>query len=452
MSDEGNDNTPGPTPTKKILTPSCETKPAGDAKGKKSKKDRPEPTTFGGKLWYHWVKPIGSVIIVVVVFRSMLFDWNDVPTGSMEPEVHVGDRIAVNRLAYGLQFPLTGPQIGIPFIGPQFDNPLDGVPQIAWGNGPARGDIVTFWNPVTKVRMVKRIVAVPGDTIEMTGGELIINGERATYQDVPANPPTMPVQTKWAVEGAMGRTQYKTAEVAYREETILGETRVVQHIKDRWQDGVQLVELNNGTRGTLSGGVVTAVDFLSNRRAEQVPLAQYLNNNPQPTVFAEMRNGAIYIDGERASFSDLAEAMLAGFADGSRADLLAKAGLSVDGHTFQVEGKAVSMDIFETRFKTEAPSIAKTDAEKQIVNQMHQTLNFLGNATMTNYGPVTLGEDEYLMIGDNRNNSHDGRRFGPVDRGEITGEAFAVAFSFEDNKMFALPPDPAWNRFFKGLD
>ena len=56
------------------------------------------------------------------------------------------------------------------------------------------------------------------------------------------------------------------------------------------------------------------------------------------------------------------------------------------------------------------------------------------------------------MIGDNRNNSSDGRYFGPVQRSEITGKAFAVAFSFEDNKMFALPPDPAWDRFFKDLD
>jgi signal peptidase I len=451
MPDEGNDNTPGPTPTKKVLTPSSETKPAGDKQGKKSKKDRPEPTTLGGKLWVNWVKPIGSVIIVVVVVRSMLIDWNDVPTGSMEPEVHVGDRIAVNRLAYGLQFPLTGPQIGIPFIGPQFDNPLDGIPQITWGDGPARGDIVTFWNPVTKVRMVKRIVAVPGDTLEMTGGELIINGERATYKDVPANPPTMPVQTKWGAQGAMGRTTYQYADLEYREETILGETRVVQHIKERWLDGVQFVELNGGGRGTLSGGVVRVIDH-TQRQEDKFPLGQYLNNNPEPTVFAEIRDGAIFIEGERASFNDLAEKMLEDFSDGPGAKLLAKAELSVDGHTLEYQGEAVSMDVFEDRFQAEARSIAKTDAEKRIVNRLHQTLALLGGTTMTNIGPITLGDDEYLMIGDNRNNSHDGRRFGAIDRQEITGEAFAVAFSFEDNKMFTLPPDPAWERFFKDLD
>ncbi|MCG8524725.1 MAG: hypothetical protein MI744_21165, partial [Pseudomonadales bacterium] len=65
MPDEGNDNlsppaAPGPGPKKKILTPSAETKPAKDKK--KGKKDRPEATTLGGKLWHNWIKPVGSVI------------------------------------------------------------------------------------------------------------------------------------------------------------------------------------------------------------------------------------------------------------------------------------------------------------------------------------------------------------------------------------------------------
>jgi signal peptidase I len=427
----------------------------GSKPSKKAKKERPEPDTALGKLWHNWVRPIGTVIVIVVVFRSMLLDWNDVPTGSMEPEIHVGDRIAVNRLAYGLQFPLTGPQIGIPFTPAQFDNPLDGIPQIKWGRGPQRGDIVTFWNPETDVRMVKRIVAGPGDTIAMNGGEMTINGEAATYTDIDpfAQDPPLPVQTRWQVINRLGEKDYATAELKYRTETLLGLTRTIQHIKERWLDGINVVEFPDGTLRTLGDTVKADRSDLFNLDARvetDQPIEDFLAQRPMLKRVARFEDGTPTIDGEAVSYNKLAGVLLAPYESGSQAEVLASIGLAVDGHELILDGETVPFQFYRSAFEQRAGRLS--DADKRELLRMDQALSIMRDALMNSFGPVTLGDDQYYMVGDNRNNSHDSRYFGPVERSEITGEAFAVAFSFKDNQMLAIPPRPAWSRFFKDLD
>lgn len=433
--------------------PKTQDKP-NDKPAKAKKKQKPEPTTAMGKLWYNWVKPIGSVIVIVVAFRSMLLDWNDVPTGSMEPEIHVGDRIAVNRLAYGLQFPLTGPQIGIPFTPIQFDNPLDGIPQIGWGSGPQRGDIVTFWNPVTDIRMVKRIVAIPGDTISMAGGVITINGQTATHTDLDPVTEGLPTKTKWQITNALGKKDYDDAEVSYRSESLLGLTRTVQHIPERWITNAQIIELGTKERLIAHNGQIVRTHPRTGRPV-RVPLEAYLTEvGITHRVIATLEQGAIQIDGEPASYNDLAKVMLAKFQQTNYAELLNAFGLSISGHKLLLDGQEVSLDAFENKVKKQADGDITPLGDEYITvfHELEQTLKLLGSTTMTNFGPITLDQNEYYMIGDNRNNSHDSRRFGPVMGSEITGKAFGVAFSFEDNKMFTLPPDPAWGRFFKDLD
>lgn len=444
MPDDGADKPTGPTPKRKVRTPSSETKPAKDPKANTGKKDKPEPTTFAGKLWHNWVKPIGSVVIIVILLRSTLLDWNDVPTGSMEPEIHVGDRIAVNRLAYALQCPLTGPKIGIPFIGPEFDNPLDGIPQLQWGK-PARGDIVTFWNPVTKVRMVKRIVAEPGDTISMSGGVMTINGETATYEDIDALVEGLPVQTRWASDQKV--SGFDTADLEYRKETLLGETRLVQHIKERWLMDAQLIEFPNGERLLVDEGFVQNGSFKDGESYDDL----VNRRRATPTVIATAKDGVLYLEGKPVDYNAFVAHVLEPYSEGSVADQLAAHGLEIKGHDYYVDGEAVSMQVFSDALKQAAPKFDNSDRAAMQGFEITFYLT-LQRASMTNLGPITIAEDQYLMVGDNRNNSSDGRAFGTVDRGEITGEAFAVAFSFKDNKMFALPPRPAWTRFFKDLE
>jgi signal peptidase I len=107
-------------------------------------------------------KPLLITALVLFAFRSAIADWNDVPTGSMKPTIIEGDRVFVNKLAYDLKVPFTTWHLA------QWDN-------------PRRGDIVTFYSPADEKRLVKRVVGLPGDRVEMVNDELLVNGQPATY-------------------------------------------------------------------------------------------------------------------------------------------------------------------------------------------------------------------------------------------------------------------------------
>lgn len=105
------------------------------------------------------------MILIVSSLRSALADWNDVPTGSMKPTIQEGDRVVVNKLAYDLKVPFTTINI------------------VKWGN-PERGDIVVLFSPVDGTRLVKRVVAVPGDQVEMRDNQLFVNGRIAKQSPI----------------------------------------------------------------------------------------------------------------------------------------------------------------------------------------------------------------------------------------------------------------------------
>ena len=130
----------------------------------------------------------------MLVFRSAIADWNQVPSGSMKPSILDGDRIVVDKLAYDLRVPFTDWRLA------------------HWAE-PERGDVVTFENPRDGRLFVKRVVAVPGDLVEMRRNRLVINGERARYTPL---------------SGGNPRPADRAAE-RYRffHEQLLGSTRVV---------------------------------------------------------------------------------------------------------------------------------------------------------------------------------------------------------------------------------
>jgi signal peptidase I len=118
------------------------------------------------RLRQSWLFSILVMLLVVGGFRSAIADWHDVPTGSMRPTIEIGDRIVVNKLAYDLKLPFTRVRL------------------LTWA-APARGEIVTCYSPVDGTRLVKRVVAVPGDVIAMRGSRLLINGEPVSYAPLP---------------------------------------------------------------------------------------------------------------------------------------------------------------------------------------------------------------------------------------------------------------------------
>ncbi|HEY0232652.1 MAG TPA: signal peptidase I [Dokdonella sp.] len=103
-----------------------------------------------------------AFLLMLGFVRTAVADWNPIPSGSMRPTILEGDVVFVNRLAFDVKLPLT-----------------DVI--LAHTGAPKRGDIVTFTRPEDGMRLIKRIAAVPGDTIAMRDNRLTINGEAIDY-------------------------------------------------------------------------------------------------------------------------------------------------------------------------------------------------------------------------------------------------------------------------------
>ena len=135
------------------------------ASAKAEHKAKMAELSFGRRVWIEWVRPVGTVIIVLSVFRSAVADWNDVPTGSMKPTILEGDRIYVNKSAYGFRAPFT-------------------MKWLARWDTPERSEIVVCFSPEDGTRLVKRVVGIPGDTLQIKGGVVYVNGEACGYNAV----------------------------------------------------------------------------------------------------------------------------------------------------------------------------------------------------------------------------------------------------------------------------
>ena len=97
--------------------------------------------------------------------RSSLADHYQVPTGSMMPTVEIGDRIAVNKAAYGLRVPFTNTYFT------EF-------------SAPARGDVVVLESPREEgLVLLKRVVATPGDVVQVRAGRIWLDGEPAPLDE-----------------------------------------------------------------------------------------------------------------------------------------------------------------------------------------------------------------------------------------------------------------------------
>jgi signal peptidase I len=98
-----------------------------------------------------------ALFTVLFVTRASFADQYVVPSESMMPTVHVGDRVLVEKVAYGLRIPLTHCYVA------RFAN-------------PQRGDVVVLDAPDQDTVLLKRVVAVEGDHVRLRGGRLVVNG------------------------------------------------------------------------------------------------------------------------------------------------------------------------------------------------------------------------------------------------------------------------------------
>jgi len=100
------------------------------------------------------------VLLIVLVFRSFLFEPFKIPSGSMIPTLLVGDFIVVNKFSYGIRVPVVNKKV------------------VSIG-APQRGDVVVFRYPRDPgINFIKRAVGLPGDTITYRNKQLFVNGEK----------------------------------------------------------------------------------------------------------------------------------------------------------------------------------------------------------------------------------------------------------------------------------
>jgi signal peptidase I len=119
------------------------------------------------KFWRDWIWPYFLIALIVIPLRSAIADSNWVPSGSMKPTLLEGELIYVNKLAYDLRIPLT-------------------LTHVARWNDPKPGEVVVFFSPEDGKRLVKRVIAGPGDTLELRNEVVVVNGRPLTYDVVDA--------------------------------------------------------------------------------------------------------------------------------------------------------------------------------------------------------------------------------------------------------------------------
>lgn len=127
-------------------TPAAQTARSGDS--------------WGGFVWF-----IIKLLLVVLAFRVFVFSPFSIPSESMLPRLMNGDYLLAAKWPYGIS------RHSLPFELPLPEGRL-------FARTPERGDIVIFKHPVDGRDYIKRVIGLPGDTVAVIGGEVVLNGER----------------------------------------------------------------------------------------------------------------------------------------------------------------------------------------------------------------------------------------------------------------------------------
>jgi signal peptidase I len=120
------------------------------------------------------VTSLGLALLLVFMIRSSVIEAFKIPSGSMIPTLLIGDHIFVNKFAYGFK---------IPFSDLFTSSPIYVVKR----DPPKRGDIIVFMYPKDEsFYYIKRVVGIPGDTIEIKNKVLHINGQAVSREPLGA--------------------------------------------------------------------------------------------------------------------------------------------------------------------------------------------------------------------------------------------------------------------------
>ncbi|MBU8897038.1 signal peptidase I [Corallococcus sp. H22C18031201] len=143
---------------------------------------------------WDFIGGFAKALLIALVIRTVIVEPYRIPSGSMLPTLQIGDQVFVNKFIYGVRIPF-----------------LNVVP-FRIVRAPARGDVIVFNNPVDESKdFIKRVIGVPGDTVEIVDGVVVINGQPQPRQLVS----TDYVVHNWNEQGG---EWFDEEEVLYRED------------------------------------------------------------------------------------------------------------------------------------------------------------------------------------------------------------------------------------------
>ncbi|MEC8768257.1 MAG: signal peptidase I, partial [Pseudomonadota bacterium] len=113
-----------------------------------------------------------QALIIAILFRSLLFQPFSIPSGSMLPTLLIGDYLFVSKYSYGYS------KHSLPFSPPLFSDRI-------MGQDVTRGDVIVFKLPRdNRTDYIKRVVGLPGDTIQVQNGQLYLNGSAVAREKI----------------------------------------------------------------------------------------------------------------------------------------------------------------------------------------------------------------------------------------------------------------------------
>lgn len=118
-----------------------------------------EKESLASFLWF-----LTKLLLAVLIFRSFVFAPFSIPSESMLPRLMNGDYLLASKWDYGFS------SYSLPFSAPL-------IPGRILASEPERGDIAIFKHPIDKTDYIKRVIGVPGDSIALVGGQIMLNGE-----------------------------------------------------------------------------------------------------------------------------------------------------------------------------------------------------------------------------------------------------------------------------------
>jgi signal peptidase I len=185
---------------------------------------------------------IVEVLIIAWVIRSFIFSPFSIPSGSMLPALYIGDYVMAAKWPYGYS------RYSFPWGFPSFDGRM-------FGGLPKRGDVVVFRAPGTNEDFVKRVIGLPGDTVEVRDGMLVLNGRPIRREQVDnfampisANTPCRVVPGATAFTGTTATGQSTCLYPTYRETLPGGRSyRVIDQVDNPRADDLAPTKVPAGT-------------------------------------------------------------------------------------------------------------------------------------------------------------------------------------------------------------